>query len=71
MVVSLLVHTAASPIRILKARALMTLMTAGMSSWNITAGSSFKPSISVSMERCGIRIYPAVILMKAARIEEM
>src|SRR5699024_12225018 len=44
-----LTQVAARPIRIENTRALMTLMMAGISSWKIASGTSFRPSTVETM----------------------
>ena len=49
-----LVQVIARPTISDSASALMTFMIAGISSWNSTSGSSFRPSTCETMDRCGM-----------------
>ena len=64
------VQAAARPSIMENTRALITDMICGISSSNITSGRVFKPSVMVTMDRPGIRAYPAVIEKNAAPIED-
>ena len=70
VIVSALVHAAPSPSMTDRTSALMTGMICGISSWNITSGSSLNPSISDTIDRWGIIPYPAAMDPRAARTEE-
>ena len=49
-----LVQVIARPTISDSASALMTFMSGGISSWNSTSGSSFRPSTCDTMDRCGM-----------------
>ena len=51
--------------------ALMTDMISGISSWNTISGSSFNPSTSDTMDRCGMIPYPAAMERSAASRDEV
>ena len=65
-----LFHAAASPIIIENTSALITGMICGIESSNTISGSSFSPSTSVTIERCGISAYPAAVENNAAPTED-
>ena len=68
--VSALVQVAASPIKIENASALITDIICGISNWNTISGSSFSPSTSETIDKCGISPYPAAIDPSAAKTED-
>ena len=65
-----LTQVAARPIRMENTRALMTLMMAGISSWKIASGTSFRPSTVETMFRPGMMAKPAPMEKRAAPREE-
>ena len=48
------VQAAVRPSRMESTSALITLMICGMSSWNTASGSSRSPSVTETIDRCGI-----------------
>ena len=48
------VHAAVRPSRMDSTSALITLMICGISSWNTASGSSRRPSVTETMDRCGM-----------------
>ena len=66
----LLFHAAARPTMMEKVSADMTDMICGMASWNTTSGSSFSPSTSGLMFRCGRIRKPLMTEKNAAPIED-
>ena len=65
-----LFHAAASPIKTEKKRADITGIICGIVNSKTTFGSSFKPSTSGLMFKCGKMPYPAKVAKKAAPMEE-